>query len=113
MDVSIRREQILVKTGTVVQGARYIHGDKPLASMENVKGNYDLHFANVLSSYLCITTYINTRANQWQCHKLQLALVSGQRKNRPRQKLNNYINVVCYEVLPCLSDLMHLLLLLV
>ena len=56
--MSIRREQISVKAGTVVQGARYIHGDKPLVSMEKVKGNYDLQFANGLSSYLRIATYI-------------------------------------------------------
>ena len=64
MGMSIRREQISVKARIVVQGAGYTHGDKPLVSMEKVKGNYDLQFANVLSSYLCIATYIKSRANQ-------------------------------------------------
>lgn len=58
MGISIRREQIPVKAGTVVQGARYIHGDKPLVSTEKVEGNYDLQFANGLSSYLHIATYM-------------------------------------------------------
>lgn len=61
--MSIRKEQITVKAGTLVQGAGYIHEYKPLFSMETIKHNYDLQFANRLSSYLVIAMY-NLRPRQ-------------------------------------------------
>lgn len=54
MGMSIRREQIPMKAGTLVQGAGYIHRDKPLLSMETIEDNYDLQFANRFSSSLVI-----------------------------------------------------------
>ena len=61
-----------------MQGANYIHREKPLVS-EKIKGNYDLQFTDELSSYRSRGDLTKTRKIQWQCTQVQLALVSGQR----------------------------------
>lgn len=82
--MSIRREQIPVEAGTLVQGAGYIHRDKPLISMGTIKDNYDLQFANRSSSYLVMAMCI-LRPRQISNNAAENPSCSGLgTKNRPR-----------------------------
>lgn len=70
MDMSTRKEQPPVKVETAVQRGWYICRDKILVSMEKLKSNYDVQFANGLSSYVNTGDLTNTRASQCQCSKV-------------------------------------------